>query len=143
MGGGPGVGFKPQMPLKCAGTRMDPAPSVPRPAAEPPAAIAAASPPLDPPGGHSSHLHATLRWGGDAVESAESLAAGAGLFGSVGLLEGASGVKVGKGVQLRVQAFDAIEIGPHDLNRGDFLFADVVRQFGKKNRHTESAVFTG
>src|SRR5215472_5689516 len=45
----PGVGFKPQIPQKCAGTRIDPPPSLPTPAAEHPAAIAAASPPLDPP----------------------------------------------------------------------------------------------
>src|SRR5438067_13154043 len=45
----PGVGFSPQIPLKCAGTRMDPPPSLPTPPAEQPAAIAAASPPLDPP----------------------------------------------------------------------------------------------
>jgi len=38
------------MPLKCAGTRIDPPPSLPMPPAEHPAAIAAASPPLDPPG---------------------------------------------------------------------------------------------
>ncbi len=46
----PGVGFRPQMPLKCAGTRIDPPPSLPMPPAEQPAAIAAASPPLEPPG---------------------------------------------------------------------------------------------
>src|SRR5947209_20170415 len=46
----PGVGLSPQMPLKCAGTRMDPPPSLPTPPAEQPEAIAAASPPLDPPG---------------------------------------------------------------------------------------------
>ena len=46
----PGVGLRPQMPLKCAGTRIDPPPSLPTPPAERPAAIAAASPPLDPPG---------------------------------------------------------------------------------------------
>src|SRR5207253_8021497 len=46
----PGVGFKPQMPLKCAGTRIDPPPSLPMPPAEQPDAIAAASPPLEPPG---------------------------------------------------------------------------------------------
>src|SRR5207302_8991113 len=37
------------MPLKCAGTRMEPPPSLPTPPAEQPEAIAAASPPLDPP----------------------------------------------------------------------------------------------
>ena len=45
----PGVGFNPQIPQKCAGTRIDPPPSLPTPPAESPAAIAAASPPLDPP----------------------------------------------------------------------------------------------
>src|SRR5437764_9125173 len=46
----PGVGLSPQIPLKCAGTRIDPPPSLPIPPAEQQAAIAAASPPLDPPG---------------------------------------------------------------------------------------------
>src|SRR5579864_9228522 len=46
----PGVGFRPQIPLKCAGTRMEPPPSLPTPPAEHPDAIAAASPPLEPPG---------------------------------------------------------------------------------------------
>src|SRR5882724_9693271 len=46
----PGVGLSPQMPLKCAGTRIDPPPSLPTPPAEHPEAMAAASPPLDPPG---------------------------------------------------------------------------------------------
>src|SRR5215469_9494298 len=46
----PGVGLRPQMPLKCAGTRIDPPPSLPIPPAEQHAAIAAASPPLEPPG---------------------------------------------------------------------------------------------
>src|SRR5260370_8075994 len=45
----PGVGFSPQMPQKCAGTRIDPPPSLPTPPSEHPAAIAAASPPLEPP----------------------------------------------------------------------------------------------
>src|SRR5579863_2694009 len=45
----PGVGLSPQMPQKCAGTRIDPPPSLPTPPAEHPDAIAAASPPLDPP----------------------------------------------------------------------------------------------
>src|ERR1700724_4847545 len=45
----PGVGLSPQMPLKCAGTRIDPPPSLPTPPADIPAAIATASPPLDPP----------------------------------------------------------------------------------------------
>src|SRR5208282_3490099 len=39
----------PQTPQKRAGTRIDPPPSLPTPPAESPAAIAAASPPLDPP----------------------------------------------------------------------------------------------
>ena len=42
------------MPLKCAGTRIDPPPSLPTPPADRPAAMAAASPPLDPPGVRSS-----------------------------------------------------------------------------------------
>jgi len=46
----PGVGLRPQMPLKCAGTRIDPPPSLPTPAADIPQAMPAASPPLDPPG---------------------------------------------------------------------------------------------
>ena len=50
----PGVGLRPQMPLKCAGTRIDPPPSLPTPPADSPAAMAAASPPLDPPGVRSS-----------------------------------------------------------------------------------------
>lgn len=45
----PGVGFNPQMPQKCAGTRTDPPPSLPTPPTEQPEATAAASPPLDPP----------------------------------------------------------------------------------------------
>src|SRR5271170_5413225 len=45
----PGVGFSPQMPQKCAGTRTEPPPSLPTPPAEQPAAMAAASPPLEPP----------------------------------------------------------------------------------------------
>src|SRR5579863_9844364 len=45
----PGVGFNAQIPQKCAGTRTDPPPSLPTPPIEQPAAIAAASPPLDPP----------------------------------------------------------------------------------------------
>ncbi len=48
----PGVGFKPQIPQKCEGTRIDPPPSLPTPPAESPAAIAAASPPLEPPAVH-------------------------------------------------------------------------------------------
>src|SRR6476646_8152852 len=46
----PGVGLSPQIPQKCAGTRIDPPPSLPTPPAEHPEAMAAASPPLDPPG---------------------------------------------------------------------------------------------
>src|SRR5205823_7458908 len=45
----PGVGFNPQIPQKCAGTRIEPPPSLPAPPAEHPEAIAAASPPLEPP----------------------------------------------------------------------------------------------
>src|SRR5262252_7969108 len=45
----PGVVFNPQIPQKCAGTRIDPPPSLPTPPAEQPLAIAAASPPLEPP----------------------------------------------------------------------------------------------
>ena len=45
----PGVGFNPAMPVKCAGTRMDPPPSVPKPPAEKKDAMAADSPPLEPP----------------------------------------------------------------------------------------------
>src|SRR5260370_39142232 len=45
----PGVGFRPQMRQKCAGTRIDPPPSLPTPPSEHPAAIAAASPPPEPP----------------------------------------------------------------------------------------------
>ena len=43
------MGFNAQIPQKCAGTRTDPPPSLPTPPAEHPEAIAAASPPLDPP----------------------------------------------------------------------------------------------
>jgi hypothetical protein len=46
----PGVGFSPAMPQKCAGMRMEPPPSLPIPPAEQNEAMAAASPPLDPPG---------------------------------------------------------------------------------------------
>jgi len=46
----PGVGFNEQMPVKCAGTRTEPPLSLPRPPADMPAAIAADSPPLEPPG---------------------------------------------------------------------------------------------
>src|SRR5215469_9517207 len=45
----PGVGLRPQMPQKCAGTRIDPPPSLPTPPATHLEAMAAASPPLDPP----------------------------------------------------------------------------------------------
>jgi hypothetical protein len=45
----PGVGFSPQIPQKCAGKRIDPPPSLPTPPIEHPLAIAAASPPLEPP----------------------------------------------------------------------------------------------
>ncbi len=46
----PGVGFSPAIPQKCAGMRMEPPPSLATPPAEQNAAIAAASPPLEPPG---------------------------------------------------------------------------------------------
>src|SRR5437660_1996544 len=46
----PLVGFNPAMPQKCAGTRIDPERSLPIPAGERHAEIAAASPPLEPPG---------------------------------------------------------------------------------------------
>ena len=49
----PGVGLNEQMPVKCAGTRTEPPLSLPSPAAEIPAAMAADSPPLDPPGDRS------------------------------------------------------------------------------------------
>ncbi len=45
----PGVGFKPHMAQKCAGTRIEPPPSLPKPPAEHPDAMAAASPLLEPP----------------------------------------------------------------------------------------------
>src|ERR1700721_1696347 len=45
----PEVGLKAQIPEKCAGSRTDPPLSLPSPAADIPAAIAAASPPLEPP----------------------------------------------------------------------------------------------
>src|SRR5208283_2369237 len=45
----PGVGFNPQTPQKCAGARMEPPPSLPTPPMELPLAMAAASPPLEPP----------------------------------------------------------------------------------------------
>ncbi len=45
----PGVGFSPQIPEKCAGTRIEPPPSLPTPPNEQPDALAAASPPLEPP----------------------------------------------------------------------------------------------
>src|SRR5437764_15345097 len=43
------VGFRPTMPQKCAGTRIEPDRSLPNPTGERHALIAAASPPLDPP----------------------------------------------------------------------------------------------
>jgi hypothetical protein len=46
----PGVGLSEQMPVKCAGIRTDPPLSLPSPAADMPAAMAADSPPLEPPG---------------------------------------------------------------------------------------------
>jgi hypothetical protein len=46
----PGVGFNSAIPQQCAGMRIDPPPSLPIPPAEQKEAIAADSPPLDPPG---------------------------------------------------------------------------------------------
>ena len=50
----PGVGFNPAMPQKWAGTRMEPPPSLPTPPGEHPLAMAAASPPEEPPGVRST-----------------------------------------------------------------------------------------
>jgi len=55
----PGVGFSPQIPQKCAGSRIDPPPSLPTPPADIPAAIAADSPPLEP---QPSEPHPTDYW---------------------------------------------------------------------------------
>lgn len=44
------VGLRPAMPVKWAGTRMLPPTSVPTPRGDIPAAMAAASPPDEPPG---------------------------------------------------------------------------------------------
>src|SRR5579871_1856186 len=49
----PGVGLNPQIPEKCAGVRIEPPPSLPTPPIELPEAIAAASPPLEPPAEYS------------------------------------------------------------------------------------------
>src|SRR5262245_33051292 len=57
----PGVGLSPQIPLKWAGTRIEPPPSLPTPPAEQHAAMSAASPPLDPPGVRS-RSHGLLVW---------------------------------------------------------------------------------
>src|SRR5205814_1165620 len=46
----PAVGRRAKIPVQCAGHRTDPPKSVPRPRGEQCAAIAAASPPLEPPG---------------------------------------------------------------------------------------------
>src|SRR5439155_4313366 len=46
----PVPGFSPTTPQQCAGIRIEPARSLPNPVTEMHAAIAAASPPLDPPG---------------------------------------------------------------------------------------------
>ena len=46
----PEVGLRPAMPLKCAGSRMLPPVSLPMSRGEPPAAMIAAAPPLEPPG---------------------------------------------------------------------------------------------
>src|ERR1019366_1581396 len=47
----PRVVFRPSIPVHAAGTRIDPAPSLPTAAPTSPAATAAALPPLEPPGG--------------------------------------------------------------------------------------------
>src|SRR5699024_8378949 len=49
-GTSPHVGLIPQTPVKLAGIRMDPPPSVPVASGPIPAATAAAAPPLEPPG---------------------------------------------------------------------------------------------
>ena len=46
----PKLGFSPKMPVKPAGMRMEPPPSVPRWSAPMPQAAATAAPPLEPPG---------------------------------------------------------------------------------------------
>ena len=46
----PHVGLNPTTPQQAAGSRIDPALSLPRAASHSPAASAAAEPPLDPPG---------------------------------------------------------------------------------------------
>src|SRR5438093_6784437 len=46
----PRVGLRPTTPQNAAGTRMDPPPSVPTCSGPSSAAVAAAAPPLDPPG---------------------------------------------------------------------------------------------
>ena len=64
------------MPAKCAGTRIDPPPSLPMPPAEQPEAIAAASPPLDPPGVRSSaHGFDVRPWSGLSLSYAISMSA--------------------------------------------------------------------
>src|SRR5690242_828997 len=45
----PNVGFRPKTPLKAAGMRIDPPPSVPMWKTPMPSAAAAAAPPLEPP----------------------------------------------------------------------------------------------
>ncbi len=50
LGTRPAVGFSPVMPQWRAGLRIEPPASLPIPSGEPPEAISAASPPLDPPG---------------------------------------------------------------------------------------------
>jgi len=57
----PGVGLSEQMPVKWAGTRTEPPLSLPKPAAERPAEMAADSPPLDPPGVRSRSQGFTVR----------------------------------------------------------------------------------
>jgi len=55
------VGLSPAIPQKWAGTRIDPPISVPNPAGLPYAAMAAASPPEEPPGVRSGLCGFTVR----------------------------------------------------------------------------------
>src|SRR6187455_691258 len=61
----PGVGLRPARPQKWAGRRTEPPPSLPIPPAEQPTAMAADSPPLEPPGVRSRFqglLVRPMRW---------------------------------------------------------------------------------
>ena len=90
----PGVGFNPARPQKWAGTRMEPPPSVARPPGEQQAAMAAASPPLEPPGVRSGSQGLLVR----PVRKLSGLVAGQHLR-RVGLAEhdGAFGAQAGHG----------------------------------------------